>query len=507
MSPLEPDTIFDRYKIVRTLGQGGMGAVYEAVHLPLKRRVALKVLLPRVSARAGAKERFLREGEIVARLKHPHIVTVLDLGFVADSPFLVMELLDGEDMERLIERGGALASHAAVDLLLPVCAAIAYAHAKGVVHRDLKPANVFLARSEADEVTPMLMDFGIAKASDLLAPALTATADMIGSPLYMSPEQFRQSRSVEAASDQYSLCVILYQCVTARLPFEADSALGVYYRIQSGSPPSVRSLRPDLPARLDEVIRRGLSLAPSDRFSSVLALGAALLPFASPAARQRWASTFDGPGAVDPLSPTANAPTPAAPDPRPSSMSPAIVAPSAMPLTSGATRSSRPFSVAARVAAFLAVVGAGGAAAARLIAPRIAQSEARPSEQPPAAHTPPPPPPRVAARYHVSLRVAPSNSEILLDGRRAGSGTLEQDLEVNGAPHVLVVSAPGYLPGRLEFVDQPPASTLALTPMPAPPPAPASAAVSHVAPERPPARARRRQSTVRRRANGALDID
>lgn len=297
-SHLAAGTTFSRYAIVRVIGEGGMGAVYEATHLQLKRRVALKLLLPGGVRNAEARARFFREGELAARLDHPHIVSVLDLGIEGDVPFLVMECLDGEDLSTLLTREGPLPVHTLVEILLPVCAAVAHAHADGIVHRDLKPANIFLSRTRSGEVVPKLLDFGVSKSIDISgAHALTASAGFIGTPNYMSPEQIRKSRDVDALSDQYALGVILYECATGRLPFESDSLFDLMWRIQAGQFVPPTQAMPGLDPTLEQIILRAMACNALDRHASVSALGAALLPLASPSMAMRWAGTFDPVGA------------------------------------------------------------------------------------------------------------------------------------------------------------------------------------------------------------------
>jgi serine/threonine protein kinase len=290
-------TTFGKFRILRKLGHGGMGTVYEAEHQHLRKRVALKVLHDSVAQKPGGTERFLREGRAAARLSHPNVVDVWDVGVEAGALFLVMELLSGEDLAARIAREKQLAVSDAVDLLLPVCAAVAAMHERGLVHRDLKPENVFLARAQGAAVTPKVLDFGICRDDESHDPAaLSTTGGLVGTPNYMAPEQVT-GRRADARSDQHALAVILYECLCARRPYEGPTLLELLSNIADGRFVEPRSLRPDLPAALDDAIVRALSPAPEGRFDSVRALGDALCSFASPRGAQRWAECFDAPDA------------------------------------------------------------------------------------------------------------------------------------------------------------------------------------------------------------------
>ncbi|MFO0625529.1 MAG: serine/threonine-protein kinase [Polyangiales bacterium] len=220
-SALRDGAQLGRYRVLRRIGSGGMATVYEAEHGDLEKRVALKTLHPALTLDPEARARFLREGRAAARIRHPNVVEVFDVGQEGDTLYLVMEHLAGEDLGTLLGREGSLGVERLVDLLLPVIAAVMTAHEAGVVHRDLKPENIFLARARNGTTVPKVLDFGISKLSGVGAgPRLTGSAAMLGTPVYMSPEQAR-SGHVDARSDQYALGVILYECATGVLPFQA----------------------------------------------------------------------------------------------------------------------------------------------------------------------------------------------------------------------------------------------------------------------------------------------
>lgn len=317
---LDPGMTFGRYVIHRQLGAGGMGAVYEAMHADLKKRVAIKVMLPAAAQNAQARARFLREGEAVAKLRHPNVVDIADVGVIDDTPYLVMELLDGEDLGHLLDRVRTLPLPQLVDLMLPVLDAVSAAHEVGIVHRDLKPENIFLARTRHSAQEPKLLDFGISKLGDMgTGGNLTATNTMMGTTVYMSPEQAQNSKDVDARADQYSLGVILYEAAIGSHPFAEVAARDSLFELLSAiiggrfAPPRVH--RPDLPEGFERVVLRAMASRREDRFRQLSDMARALLPFASPAGRVTWSARLGvDPEAATPMpvaSPAAYASVPA----------------------------------------------------------------------------------------------------------------------------------------------------------------------------------------------------
>lgn len=290
-STLQPGQSFGRYQIVRTLGVGSFGIVYEAVQYPLGRRVALKLLHDRTLAHPDAHARFEREAMAAARLRHPHSVEVLDYGTHEGVAFLAMELLEGESLQGLMRRAGPLPVETIVDLLLPIVSAVAAVHDAGIVHRDLKPENFLLTVTPEHQWHPKLLDFGIAKL-DAQGMELTRTNALLGTPCYMSPEQVMQARSIDGRADQWSIGVVLYEALTGRKPFYSDTLLVLMTAITSEDPPPLRAMRPDVDPALEAVIARAMQRRPEDRYPTMRDLGRALLPFASPAAQQRWYGEF-----------------------------------------------------------------------------------------------------------------------------------------------------------------------------------------------------------------------
>jgi CRP-like cAMP-binding protein/tRNA A-37 threonylcarbamoyl transferase component Bud32 len=290
----DPGVRFGRYEIVRRIGSGGMATVYEAIHVDLAKRVALKTLHRWLALRLDVVQRFVQEARTASRLEHPHVLGISDIGVEHDIPFMAMDLLEGEELAHVVHREGPLPATRLADLLLPVISAVAAAHEQGILHRDLKPENIFLARRRLRGEHPILLDFGISKVTDSGMNGLTAADELLGTPPYMSPEQVIDGMAeLDARSDQYALGVILYECSTGALPYRNDESVPDLLRMiaQGGArPPSSRA--PRLPRAFDALVLRALSVSRDARFPSVIELGRALLPFASPLVQALWAEEF-----------------------------------------------------------------------------------------------------------------------------------------------------------------------------------------------------------------------
>jgi eukaryotic-like serine/threonine-protein kinase len=284
---------FGAYVIGPCIGHGGMARIYRAEHEGLRRQVALKVLTEGVAQGTEGRARFMREARIAAAIKHPNVVNIFDIGVENHIPYLVMELLVGQDLESLLGSHGALSEHTIVDIIVPVVAGLVAVHDAGVVHRDLKPGNIFLSKGANEEVEPKLLDFGISRSVNAGEKMrLTSTQGLLmGTPLYMSPEALLGT-DMTPGSDQYSLGVMLYECATGVNPFMADNVAETARRVTTGQyvPIADQAIRPS--RRLQSIIERTMSLDPKDRYPDMRALGQDLLMLAGQRTRITWGLTF-----------------------------------------------------------------------------------------------------------------------------------------------------------------------------------------------------------------------
>jgi serine/threonine-protein kinase len=310
-APLQPgDVLAGKYWVERILGQGNMGVVVAATNVALGQRVALKFLLPDRNVGRELVERFLREGRAAARLKSQHVTRVLDVGALDNgAPFMVLEYLEGSDLKALLAERGPLPLGDAVEYVLQACEGLAEAHAAGIVHRDLKPANLFLTTDASRMPCIKIFDFGISKlVGDL---TLTTEAQIMGSPLYMSPEQCNSAKDVDGRADLWSLGVSLYELLSGKLPFIAETMEQLCFRIFTGQPTPLCQFRPDVPAGLEAVILQCLQKDRNLRFKNAAELAAARAPWAPPRAAaypERVARVLDVP--TEPARPTAVLPAP-----------------------------------------------------------------------------------------------------------------------------------------------------------------------------------------------------
>jgi serine/threonine-protein kinase len=277
-----------QYELRGLLGSGAMAQVFEAEHLGLHKRVAVKVLYSHLTERPDIVERFVQEGIAAARIRHANIVDVTDVGVEGATPFLVMELLEGLPLSVLIARLGTLGPADAAWLMMPIVDAVAHAHKAGVIHRDLKPDNIFVVMGPNDVPTPKILDFGISKLVDDTAGPIHSDG-MLGTPIFCAPEQAACADDVDERCDQYALGAILYNCLTGCPPFDPDdSLLSVLRKVQDGNfqPPSV--YRSDLPPAFEEIVLRAMSRRREDRYPNLEMMRSALRRYGLGAKPSAW---------------------------------------------------------------------------------------------------------------------------------------------------------------------------------------------------------------------------
>ncbi len=368
--------VIGSYRIERLLGQGGMGAVYVGRHARTGRAYAIKVLLAAHASQTDALKRFRREAEALGAVGHAHIVAIHDYDETPDGLwFLVMDLLEGEDLAQHLSRRGPLPYREAIVLLDPILSAIAAAHRVGMIHRDLKPSNVFLARLPGEERDrPMLLDFGLARALDENTGAkVTATGTVLGTPSYMSPEQ-AQGQPLDGRSDLWALAIILFELISGRPPFEGPTLTSILVAVLTAPRPHLRDRGIDVPEALEHILDRALQKSPGDRYPDVETFREALAQLAGLARR------------TEPHAPLATAPTQAmttqpgpAPSVRPAarvsaeSYAPTVAAQAApsgpLPITAAvpARASGRPTALLVTALVASVVVFGGGIAALAMV--------------------------------------------------------------------------------------------------------------------------------------------
>lgn len=434
------------YVILRKLGAGGFGTVYEAEHPILKRRAAVKVLQPSRSLDSVAVARFIAEAQSANQIRHRHIVDIFSFGTLPGGQhFYVMDFLQGEPLDRFLDENKNLAPEVALALLRPVAQALDALHAVGVVHRDVKPPNIYLAWDSNDEVVPKLLDFGLVK---LLgeSPVQTASGVPMGTPYYMSPEQCRGER-VDARSDVYAFGVICHELLGGSPPFTGESPAGVLVQHVLQPPPRLSEIRPDLPAELDAPVLEMLAKKPADRPASV---GAAFQKLEEAARR----AGIEVPKGLPHL-------------PRPPAASLPVISPVSDTVEVGSSRarglSSEPGSNTeptpkSSLPVFLAWGAVAVAVALAVAVASLSKSESVASEasapQPssaPVAKAPEPPvaapvPPAVPRSVSLTLRGVPGGTEVFLGDEKLGDATEPLRLPRGEAPVDITLRASGYEP-------------------------------------------------------------
>lgn len=281
--PTSGAVLAGKYRVVRAIGEGGMGAVFEAENLRTQKRIAIKWLQPNASRHGEAKARLLREAQAAARVRHPNVVDVYDIDQHEDALFLVMEYLEGETLTSALRRRDQPIPQL-LALLLPALRGVAAAHRQGVIHRDLKPDNIFLAREdESSESVAKVLDFGISRLDPRGAEqmTLTRTGATMGTPMYMSYEQLSGLKDIDERTDVYALGVILYEALTGQPPFQAETFSELIVKVATQTPLPPKALRADIPSSLGSIVLAAMARDRDVRIPSVDALIQALTPYAS----------------------------------------------------------------------------------------------------------------------------------------------------------------------------------------------------------------------------------
>jgi tRNA A-37 threonylcarbamoyl transferase component Bud32 len=418
-----------RYELISYLGSGGMSDVYVALHTGLRKRFALKLLRPALRSNEEAVQRFLREGECAARVSHPNVVDVSDVGTDDGVPYLVMELLEGETLANKLARDGKLAIESALDILLPIFDAVATAHAAGVLHRDLKPSNILLSRGPDGSMQPKLLDFGIAE----LSCRSERSQGPIGTPFYMSPEQAR-SEPLDARSDLYSLGSVLFEMLTGHEPYRSEHIEQVLALVARGNFPPLERARTDAPLALAAVLARMTARTPQQRYDTVAEAARALVPFASARTRRLWLAREQrlGESAMRVWSGAFRVPPPV------------VVAPHVGPRASDVRRERR---VRQRSFAGGALLLGLGLCTGLWVTHGEAEALGRDlgtQEPAPGALSADVGAAQLAVRLARTVRVTPDSAEITLDGVVLGHGAAELP-ELGDRLHQLRITASGYV--------------------------------------------------------------
>ena len=290
--PAAGELLEGKYKIVGVIGEGAWGEVLEGINVRIQRKVAIKILKAEYTSNEQMVSRFEREALASAHIESPHVVQVYDAGVLPDGrPYLVMEFLTGEDLSALISAAPdrRLPVITAVDLCMQIARGLGAAHAAGVFHRDMKPSNIVIAKTKSGREVAKIVDFGISKLVDATKEPTsnTQTGTILGSPVYMSPEQARGSKTTDHRSDLYSLGVVLFECLTGVTPHSADSFNELLFKIVLEATPSARALRPEIDEELDAILRLTLTKTPELRVQTAAELETLLVDWLKSRRRQR----------------------------------------------------------------------------------------------------------------------------------------------------------------------------------------------------------------------------
>jgi len=457
VSRIQQGTLIDgKYRIVRRVASGGMGAVYEVVHERIRRNLAMKFILPELAASEEVSQRFEIEARAASAIGHENIVEVTDMGTTSDGlPFLVMEYLEGIDLAALLDQGPVDQART-VHIVSQVLAALEAAHEHQIIHRDLKPENVFLIERGGDPDFVKLLDFGISKfaGGEEAKLHLTSTGLILGTPYYMSPEQARGERELDQRSDLFSIGVILYQLLTGERPFAADNLNQLLYQITSGQVTSPRELNPEISQPLERVVLKALAHDVEHRFASAPEFRAALLG-------EKHLSTREMPPArvsTDRLN-AAGAFLPTVADATDTDVDPAARG-TPLAWTGDRTRKTSPSGQGLVWAGLAGLVVVAAVVTVVLMRNQGQRPDRGSAAAPPAAVTQPLPmrvtmaPTRVmhiqAETIRLTLRLDPAQARVSLDGKRVAKTPI--DLPRSVSTHVVRVEADGYAAQDLKVI-------------------------------------------------------
>jgi serine/threonine-protein kinase len=447
--------VADRYRVLKKMGEGGMGTVYLAEHITIEKKVALKVLLHEYARKADLKERFLQEARAAARIGHENIVDITDFGDSPDgSVFFAMEFLEGSDLSRVIRKGGPIPWGRAKPILLQICRALSAAHAKGIIHRDMKPENIYLIEREGRSDFVKVLDFGIAKMSmeGSGESRLTRTGMIFGTPEYMSPEQ-AQGNKPDHRVDIYAVGVIMYEMLTGHVPFKADTFMGILTKHIFEQPIPPTQMNPDvgIPAEVEALVMKALNKERDQRFQSMAEMAAAIAQ-----ASGRMTRPTGDIAAIEPrIMATA------------SGANPPIERPLARPVgTAGDLGEAAIYGsgrrsliivgvvvgllIAGGVGAFLVLRGDGNAGP-KTPPPKEGSAKVVTPLAPDAAPRVVTPPPKVPLRHLVTIRSKPADAEVFAaDGSKLGKTPLELTLDHGTKPVVFTLRLAGYQDRKAE---------------------------------------------------------
>ena len=437
-------TLEGKYKLLRVLGTGGMGTVYEATHLLIKRRLAVKLLHAEYAREALFATRFKREAQTASAIGHDHIVDITDMGTTEDGElFIVMEYLEGADLATMLQKEPFMSPHKACHIMIQVLSALEAAHAMGIVHRDLKPANIFIIKHLDSDCYVKLVDFGISKrhqSDEAITRGLTKTGEILGTPSFMSPEQARGDANIDNKSDIFSAGVILYALLTGNVPFEDKALTMLLLKILNDTPPHPCDVNPNVPKNLGDAVLKSMEKDPAKRFKDAASFRRVLQRYSPETASQTG------------LKVTLYNET--APSLQHGEISLSESTPLQLVVSDNTPPKKRKRVIGMVVAALLIALVAAGAIYSRSESGIKAGSKAlhtRPvnppnerrndTPRPVAAVEKKPPAPKTV---EIRVTVSPETADVLIDGNHIGTGAAEHIATEDDKPHELLVSAEGY---------------------------------------------------------------